>query len=231
MSAEETFNSIGNLIAKFVGKNNWIFLISVAAACAIGIYVYHKFPDVWWLISIFVLCCSIVLLNAITYVITKITDAIRDKINERRKHRAWLLEQEYNQKERVNAEKREFDRIANIVWPLVEYEKLELVSRACVILELPMSNNDKCTRFLKHPKMLLGEEYDSYIAISEIVDNFQYYDNRMHRTYKLLDIYAHKRGCIITINSYFYLLLENYKKTNKWKHVEFESYASSGILS
>ena len=219
MSIEETTNAISSLISKFIGKNNWIFLFAVASASAAGIYYHNRSYDVWWLVSIFVFCSTMLILNALTYICDYIYKSVRFRIQKRKDLIAYQKQQEQRMYNSIQAEKKRIEELGEYLWPYVEYENIEYIDYACAILELPMSNKNKYIRFLRHPKENYGKEYEYYKAISQLVGVFQYHDNLRACTVRFLDISVQKHGCLIEINEYFYLLLENYIKTKKWERV------------
>lgn len=231
MGADDTLNSINALISKFVGKNNWIFLLSVTVSCASGIYFHDILSDVWWLISVGVLCSTILVLNALTFIATKVFNFFRQIFVRRKYKRENIKKQEQNRLKEIQAYRTKIERMGDYYWPFVEFVDISYVEFACVILQLPMSNNNKYIRFLKHPEQNFGEEFECYKAIGSIVSRFEYYDDRRQHSIKFLQIRMQKHGCLIEIDEYFYLLLEHYSKTKKWERVYYESCDTAAALS
>lgn len=215
MDTEETFNTISNLISKFVGKNNWIFLISVAAASATGLYFHNKFPDTWWLISIFVLCCGIVSLNIITSVVTKISSAIIGIINKKKEQaRNNKLQENKLRLEKHNIELRKAEK-ASEIWTLVEYADIKMIDNATILLNLPVSDGNPLVRFLAAAKDTFSQEYDNCNKIHQAASHFNYQNANV----QLIRILHHNYGYFVGINEYFYTLLCHYAKTGKWEKI------------
>lgn len=216
MNLEDTANALSNLISKFIGKNNWIFLLAVAAACFAGIYYYDVYGNTWWLISILVLSLSIIILNILTYIVTKSYNSISNFFNHKSELRKSEKEKKKNLELAQIREAKKQEELADNVWTLVEFTPKDTIQDALLILNLPLSNNNPYRRFLKAPTCGYGEEYDNYQHIYKAISHFSYHDNRV----RLLRQIHHNNGCFIEIDQYLFKLLDNYTKNGKWEKVK-----------
>ena len=160
----DTASAIISIISKFVEKDNWKFFSAIAFACIAGVYCYFRpeYKEVWWLISIAVLCASIVLLNFLTYVTSKIYNSISEYFRKRatrnKEHKKQLVQQELN--------KRNFERqkakLASDIWTLVEYTPKENIEEALTFFELPLSDENTLIRYMAPARVQWCIEYEVY---------------------------------------------------------------------
>lgn len=212
-------SAIITFLSKFVEKDNWKFLVAITFACVAGIYCYFQpeYKEVWWLISIGVFCTSILALNFLTYITTKIYRTISEyghKRNERKKdQKKQLVEKELA---KINQEKQNA-KIASDIWTLVEYSPKEYIEVALTFLDLPLSDGNTLIRYMAPPKNQRCKEYEIYVKISRAESCFTYHNNRV----RLLEIDRSSGLFFVKINKYFYNLLSHYSKTGKWEKLKY----------
>lgn len=221
----DTASAIISIISKFVEKDNWKFFSAIAFACIAGVYCYFRpeYKEVWWLISIAVLCASIVLLNFLTYVTSKIYNSISEYFRKRatrnKEHKKQLVQQELN--------KRNFERqkakLASDIWTLVEYTPKENIEEALTFFELPLSDENTLIRYMAPARDQWCKEYEVYRKISHAEGCFTFNNGRT----RLLFIDSSSGHYFVKIDKYFYSLLSHYSKTGKWEKLKYSDEVNS----
>lgn len=224
MSFEDSVSVISNLISKFIGKNNWIFLVAITLACMAGLYAYSytTYKEVWWVVSIGSLCISILILNIITFLVTKLYTCVYQFFHQKNESKKRKKEQlEKQELAKINNEKIN-TKLASEIWALVEYATTDRIEDALIFLQLPLSDENPLKRYLAPAKDYWCEEYENYQKMYRASNYFSYNNNKM----KLLTIESQSGGYFIIINNYFYNLLHHYAETGNWEKL---SYADNSV--
>lgn len=212
-------SAIITFISKFIEKDNWKFFAAIAFACFFGVYCYFlpDYKEVWWLISIGVFFTSILVLNFLTYIVTKTYRSISEFIRKRNEKNKYLKKQ-LAQKEldKINKENQN-NKYASDIWALVEYIAKEKINDALTFFDLPLSDGNTLVRYMAPVRDKWCKEYEIYDKISHAEGYFSFHNN----TIRLLFIDRSSGHYFVKIDKYLYNLLSHYSKTGKWEKLKY----------
>lgn len=204
--SEDFATAIVSFFHKFLGKKLWI----VPLALAIGLWSawFYGKKD-WYIFSSAIFFSAIIGLFFITILYSLIALGI-NKIIQHYKNKNQERTNSLNlEKRRKNKE----NEHANRVWKLVAHSELDYIKIASYILSLEKHDDNDYVRFFKSPKPFSNEE-KMFNAIYGIQNYFNF------QGYPLLKIEQTLGGIYITIDPYFYKLLDQFNQREEWKKIE-----------
>lgn len=219
MSIENTASAIINFLSKFIDKDNWILLLSVIISCFAGAYSYirEEYKEIWWLISIGVLCASLLILKILSAFIVKSYTGSK-RYFQKRKERNKLKKKQLADRESAKLyQERKCEKLASDIWSLVEYATKEKLEDALTFFDLPLSDGNPLIRYLAPSRDQWCKEYENYNKIFHATCHFSFHNNRT----RLLVIDQSSGNNFVKIDKYFYILLSHYSKTGKWEKLKY----------
>lgn len=209
--SEDTTNAFVAFFSKIAGKDYWIFWVAISIASWVGFFVSDSLN--FFLIGIATAIVIILIIITKIYrrykTIQRIKALKHRKIEEDRIKHELAIKNEKTQK--VNRE--------NLIWRFIAYINDTDKMIATCILNYPIHDEDKYTRFIRNPKLPNDDEGQLYHAIWSIVNKFRFvWDGGIHKLY-LLERQQIREGFYVTIDPYLYEILEQYKNTHKWAKI------------
>ena len=202
--------NLSDLLAKLIAeKDKWIVWMVISIASGVGFYFSHNL----WFLIITTAATSFIALNIIRAIYRKCCLYI-SKIrlgwkNKRIAQKAEIKRQETQEKSRIEHE--------TLVWKIVEHANKKHIENLCNLLHYEMFDDNKLIRYVP----FYGDDYSQRCELSSLQNSIRYFHqicNNGRRSGLLLEERM-LEGVYITIEPYFFVLLENYDRTKSWERV------------
>ena len=197
---------------RIFGKNLWLISLIIACTAWFMFCFGNEFHDWPWYLPIAI---ASTLLTIILYCLSygkfhlKSWKDKRDRTN---------LAKEKEEKARIILERKKQER-HSLIWKYVAYTNIDNLNLIASILELDCHDNNKLTRYFIIPKNPFSKEYkylERIIYISSLFTFSTGYINPL----SLITVEKQREVVFFYIDSYFFDLLENYRKTHKWEKLK-----------
>lgn len=104
---------------------------------------------------------------------------------------------------------------ASLIWHYVAYFDKVKIDVAAVFLSFPIHDGNKYVRFIKRPNENDYKTFEAYCKLRNLIWEYQF-NRPYYNKLTLLDTTDINEGFYVKIEPYFYGLLDNYVKTDKW---------------
>lgn len=208
--SEDTTNAFVAFFSKIAGdKDYWIFWVAISIASWVGFILTL---NIWFLL--------LGIATATVIVLTVITKIYRYYKSRKRTKKLAEQQQEERRLKAAQAalsEKAREENRKKLIWKFIANISEKDRFLASCILNYPIHDEDKYTRFVKNSKYPNDDEGKLFNAIYNTVNTFRFTWNSGISHLWLLEKQQIREGFYITIDPYFYDILEHYKNTNKWE--------------
>lgn len=209
---EDTTNAFVAFFSKIAGdKDYWIFWVAFSVGAWTGFYI----TQVLAFLLLGVVTATVIILT----VITKICRYYKCKKQSKQLAIKQIEEKRLQQEQSIQAKKTHDENRAKLIWRYVAH--IDDTDRiiATQILNYPIHDGDKFTRFIKKPTSSYDDDGQKCYAILNVVDKFRYTLNNGVSKLYLMEKQQIREGYYCMIDPYLYKILEHYKDTNKWEKV------------
>ena len=205
---KDTVLAIWEFLSKIVGDQHWIYVISLCMVSWLGYYLSNSF----WFLLFAVFFSLILILTISTAIYFRIANRISNIKNKKR-----IIAKQYQDKLLQEKQTHEEEqKHASLIWHYVGHFKKDKIETAAIFLMFPIHDNNKYIRFIEKPDSRDWKRNDDYWKLYNVVPRF-HFQRQYYQELCLLNRLDIEEGFYVEIEPYFYSLLENYKKNNKWE--------------
>ena len=202
--------TLSDLLAKLIAeKDKWIVWIVISITSGVGFYFSHNL----WFLIITTAATSFIVLNIVRVIYRECClyfSKIRlDWKNKRVAKITEIKRQETQEKLRIEHE--------TLVWKIVKHANKNHIENLCDLLHYEMFDDNKLIRYVP----FYSDDYSQRCELSSLQNSIRYFHHICNngRRSGLLEEERILDGVYITIEPYFYTLLENYSRTKIWERV------------
>lgn len=208
--SEENTNAFVAFFSKIAGdKDYWIFWVAVSIAAWIGFVITFNL----WFLLVGIATSTVIILT----IITKLYRYFKNKAHARQLLKREQADNLVKQKQAAANAKAQENNRKMLIWRYIAHMEQQDRTLASCILNYPIHDGDKYTRFIKNSKYPNDDEGQMFRAIWSTVDKFRFvWNGGISRLY-LLERQQIREGFYVTIDPYLYDILEHYKKSHKWE--------------
>lgn len=213
MNVEDTANPIVEFFHKLLGRNLWILPTALSIS---SWFIYNKDESHWYMLFSAIFFGLITVLYIIVCIFSFIRRIYVSHCEEKEAEKFRLKEVEVAKVK----QRKENEQYASYIWKLVSHAESDSISVATLLFSCEMLDNDRHIRFAPFPKNN-NRNSDEQIKINAFceISNYFSYNNSSYSSIELIKREQCREGIYFHIEPYFYLLLENYLKNNRWEKV------------
>ena len=197
---------------RIFGKNLWFIPLIVACTAWYMFYCGKELHDWPWYLPIAI---ASTLLTIILFFQSYGKSYLKSWWD---KHVQKKLENEKAKKARIVQEKKKEER-HSLIWKYVAYTNKDDLNLIASLLELNCHDNNKLTRYFIIPKDNFCKEYKLLNKLVYIASLFTFSTGYINPLI-LITVERQREVVYFHIDSYFFELLENYRKTNIWEKLK-----------
>lgn len=208
--SEDNTNAFVAFFSKIAGdKDYWIFWVAISIAAWVGFVITFNL----WLLLVGIATTTVIVLT----VIVKLYRYYKNKKHAKLIFKREQIENRLKQEQAAaNAKAREDNR-KKLIWRYIAHINQQDRMLAACILNYPIHDDNKYTRFVKNSKYPNDDEGQLFHAIWSIVDRFRFVWNGGISKLYLMERQQIREGFYVTIDPYLYDILEHYKDSHKWE--------------